>query len=226
MENKLEAFDQLVTLFKQHGYSLYLVGGTVRDYLLNLPLKDMDAVTDATPEEMKLFVDGDFTFARFGSVRIKIEDVKFDVTTMRKENDYADSRHPQQVEFVKDLNIDVKRRDFTINALYLDEEHQVIDLVDGQVDIKNHLLRMIGDPNKRIKEDPLRISRAFRFAIDYDLEIEDELKSSIKNNIDLLDNLNPEKLKQDLHKMKCRDKNKIYNFLKEYNVTHLIDVIE
>ncbi len=226
MENKLDVFDRLAAIFKSHGYSLYLVGGAVRDYLFDLPLTDMDAVTDATPDQMKEFVQGDFTFARFGSVRIKIDDTKFDVTTMRKENDYADSRHPKQVEFVKDLSVDVKRRDFTINALYLDDKHQVIDYVGGKQDAKLKLLRMIGDADKRIKEDPLRISRAFRFAIDYDLTLEDSLKEAIKNNIELLNKLNPEKLKQDLCKMKCRDKNKIYDFLKEFNVTHLIDVIE
>ena len=226
MENKLEVFDKLAAIFKSHGYSLYLVGGAVRDYLFDLPLTDMDAVTDATPEQMKAFIEGDFTFAKFGSVRIKVDDVKFDVTTMRKENDYADSRHPKQVEFVKELSVDVKRRDFTINALYLDGKHQVIDYVGGKQDAKDKLLRMIGDADRRIKEDPLRISRAFRFAIDYDLTLEDSLKASIKNNIELLDKLNPEKLKQDFRKMKCRDKNKISNFLKEFNVTHLIDVIE
>lgn len=226
MNNELEVFDKLVVSFREHGYSLYLVGGTVRDYLLNLPLTDMDAVTNATPEEMKQFIEGDYTFAKYGSVRIKKDSLKFDVTTMRKENDYVDSRHPGQIEFVKDLNVDVKRRDFTVNALYLDENHQVIDLVDGVKDINNRILRMIGDPNKRIKEDPLRISRAIRFAIDYDLKLDKELKTAIKNNIDLLNKLNPEKLKQDLGKMKCTNKEKISNFLYENNVSHLLDVIE
>lgn len=226
MNNKLEAFDKLVALFKEHGFSLYLVGGAVRDYLFNLPFTDMDAVTDATPEEMKEFIQGDFTFAKFGSVRVKVGDERFDVTTMRKENDYEDSRHPKQVIFVKDLSVDVKRRDFTINALYLDDKHQVIDLVNGQKDAKEHLLRMIGDADKRIKEDPLRISRAFRFAIDYDLRLEDNLKTAIRANIELLNKLNPDKLKHDFRKMKCHDKNKISQFLEEFNVTHLIDVIE
>ena len=226
MENKLEVFDQLAAIFKEHGYSLYLVGGTVRDYLFSIPLTDMDAVTDATPSEMKEFIDGDFTFAKYGSVRLKMNNVKFDITTMRKENDYEDARHPKEVVFVKDLKEDVRRRDFTINALYLDDKHQVIDLIQGLEDIKKRQLRMIGDADKRIKEDPLRITRAFRFAIDHDLAIDDELKQAIINNIELLNKLNPEKLKQDICKMKCRDNNKIYDFLKVFNATHLLDVIE
>ena len=226
MDNKLSIFDKLVSIFSSHGYRLYLVGGTVRDYLLNIPLSDMDAVTDANPEEMKKFLDADFTFSKFGTVKYVIEGVKFDITTMRKENSYADSRHPLEITFIKDLKEDVKRRDFTVNALYLDDKHQVIDYVDGQKDLSNHLLKIVGDVEKRINEDPLRIIRAFRFSIDYDLMMENSLKEYIKNHMDLLDKINKEKVKQDFKKMKCRDKNKILSFLKDFNAINLYDVLE
>ena len=175
MDKKIEAYLSLDKLFSSHGFKLYLVGGTVRDYLLGLPLDDMDAVTDATPEEMKMFLpDANYRFEMFGSINLKVDDVKFDITTMREEDGYADARHPGKIKFVKELSKDVVRRDFTVNALYLDNNLKVIDLVDGQKDLKNKVLKTVGEADRRIKEDPLRILRAFRFVSDYDLSIDKE----------------------------------------------------
>lgn len=227
MDDSIRKYLDLYSLFHENGYSLFLVGGTVRDYLLNNKLDDMDAVTDATPEEMKKFLpNANYVFAKFGSVSIKIEGTKFDITTLREENSYIDSRHPGEVKFVKDLNIDVKRRDFTINALYLDHNLQTIDYVDGVSDLKKGILRMVGNPENRLKEDPLRIIRALRFSIDYDLSIEEELDKAIRNNISLLDKLNIEKIKQDIKKIKCLDKEKISKKFIEYDIKHLLDVLK
>ena len=180
MDKKIDSFLFLADIFSKNGYQLFLVGGTVRDYLLGLPLTDMDAVTDATPDEMKAFIpDGNFTFAKYGNVGYKFNGTKFDLTSLRKEDEYADSRHPNSVIFVKDLSIDVRRRDFTINGIYLDRDMKIIDYVGGQNDLRNHLLRMIGDPDKRIKEDPLRIIRALRFALDFKVKLFIELKQII-----------------------------------------------
>lgn len=206
----LKSFISLANLFNSHNFHLYLVGGTVRDYLFHLPLTDMDAVTDATPKEMKEFIkDADYTFSRFGSVKYKVNNIKFDITTLREESEYKDSRHPAVINFVKDLSIDVKRRDFTINGLYLDKDMKVIDFVNGEADIKNKVLRTIGDADKRIKEDPLRIVRAIRFALDFDLSFDEELFTAIIDNIDLLDKLNKDKIKQDINKLRNRDEEKI-----------------
>ena len=227
MNNNLEKFQNLSKLFVGNGFFLCLVGGTVRDYLLGEELTDMDAVTDATPEEMKEFLpDADFHFAKYGSIRYLYEQLKFDITTLRVENNYADSRHPSNVQFVKNLSEDVKRRDFTINGLYLNSSLEIVDYVGGQNDLKNHLIKCIGDPDKRIKEDPLRIIRAIRFAIDFDFQIEDSLEQAIFDNVYLLKNLNIEKIKQDLHKIKCRDKTKIKAILNKFNIAYLYDVIE
>ena len=131
MDNKTRAFVELAKIFSEHGYSLYLVGGTVRDILLNIELSDMDAVTDATPEQMKSFIDGDYTFMKMGSIKYKFNDVKFDITTLRKESGYVDHRHPKKVTFVKDLKTDHKRRDFTINAMYMDYRFTLFDYENG-----------------------------------------------------------------------------------------------
>lgn len=227
MDKKIEAYLSLDKLFSSHCFKLYLVGGTVRDYLLGLPLDDMDAVTDATPEEMKLFLpDANYRFEMFGSINLKVDGVKFDITTMREEDGYADARHPGKIKFVKELSKDVVRRDFTVNALYLDNNLQVIDLVDGQKDLKNKVLKTVGEADRRIKEDPLRILRAFRFASDYDLSLDKELSDAIRNNIFLIDKLNVEKTRMDLKKCKPSSKDKILKLFEEYNIKHLSNVIE
>ena len=227
MDEKLLDYLSLNKLFEENGFSLYLVGGTVRDYLLNLPLDDMDVVTDATPEDIKKFLpDASFTFACFGSVSYKInKKVKFDITTLREEKGYEDGRHPDKIHFVKDLSIDVKRRDFTVNALYMNSKFEVIDYVDGEKDLSNHTLRMVGNPDLRIKEDPLRIIRALRFSIDYKLSIDKELDLAIRNNISLLEKLNIEKIHQDIKKIKNKDQEVINKLFEDYNIKHLIDVI-
>ncbi len=198
--DKIKAFQNLADLFSRHHYSLYLVGGTVRDYLLNKELDDMDVVTEATPDELKPFLVGDYTFEKYGSVKVNVLGVKFDITTLRKEDGYIDSRHPNKVTFTKSLEEDVKRRDITINALYMDKDLNVIDLVGGQNDLSNRIIKMIGDPLTRIKEDPLRIIRIYRFKLETGFEIEENLSKTLKENLHLLSKLNSDKIKQEINK--------------------------
>ena len=227
MSLELKEFQRLVSIFKQHGYILYLVGGTVRDLLLGLTLTDMDCVTDATPEEMKTFLPGaDFTFAKMGSIRCKDEGVKFDITTLRKESGYKDSRHPSEVIFVKDLKEDVKRRDFTINALYMDEHMVLVDYVNGEKDLNKKIIRMVGDPEKRLKEDPLRIIRAIRFALQLNFELDKKLEKAMLKNIELLKLLKKEKIIQDLNKLTKFDVNRKKELFDKFGITKFITVVE
>ena len=198
---KIEAFDFLKDVFRKNGFRLYVVGGTVRDFLLGKEITDLDFVTDATPEEeMKFIPEADFTFKRFGAVRYLYKGKHIDITTLREEGEYNDSRHPSKVAFVKDPKLDYVRRDFTINAMYLDEDYNVIDFSSGQEDLKKKLIRFIGDPRKRIEEDPLRIARAERFAKSLGFEIEEETLAALNDKRDLLGKLNPEKLKEERKK--------------------------
>ena len=198
---RIEAFDFLKDLFRKNGFRLYVVGGTVRDFLLGKEITDLDFVTDATPEdEMKFIPEGDFTFKKFGAVRYPFKGKHIDITTLRQEGEYNDSRHPSNVIFVKDPKLDYVRRDFTVNAMYLDEDYSVIDFSTGQEDLKKKLIRFIGDPYKRIEEDPLRIARAERFAKTLGFEIEEKTLQAIKDKRDLLGKLNPEKLKEEQRK--------------------------
>lgn len=230
MDKKIVNYQNLAKIFEEKGFKLYLVGGTVRDYLLNEELTDMDAVSDATPEEIISFLSPiDKSFMRFGSLKYKDESgVKFDITTLRKESSYLDSRHPSKIEFVKDLSIDYQRRDFTVNALYMDKDLNVIDYSEGQKDLKNHLLRMVGDPETRIKEDPLRILRAIRFHLMHHLDIDKDLLAAMHNNFNLLKNITDAKIRSELNKIDDNivDQNEKNQIFEQFDIANLVGVIK
>ena len=142
-----------------------------------------------------------FVFEKYGCVKTKFNGFSIDITTLREEKDYEDSRHPKEIIFTKDIKIDSKRRDFTINAIYIDENYELFDFYRGVQDLNNKVLRMIGDPDKRLNEDPLRILRAYRFATLYNLSIENELSKSIIKNKSLLSKLNKDKVNEELNKL-------------------------
>ena len=217
MDAKILLFQELAKLYTDNGFQLYMVGGSVRDYLLDKTLTDMDLVTNATPEQEKAFLEhADYTFAKFGSIKVIYKDVKFDITTLRKENDYVDSRHPKKVEFTDKLEIDVKRRDLTINALYLNKDLKIIDFVNGQCDLRNRVIKMVGNPLVRIKEDPLRIVRIYRFKFDLGFEIDAKLRDIIEANASLLQKLNIEKIKEEIRK--CSHKEELILFLHQHSI--------
>lgn len=198
---KKEIFINLAKLFNTNGFRLYIIGGTSRDYLLGIDFIDYDFCTDATPYQMKKFlVDASYTFEKYGSVQLKIDGVHIDITTLRVEDEYVDNRHPMKIRFTNKLEEDYKRRDFTINAIYIDEEFNTIDFCGGLNDLKNKIIRFIGDPETRIKEDPLRILRAERFKKKLNFEIESSSLNAINLNRDLINKLNPQKVIQELKK--------------------------
>lgn len=196
-----EIFTKLAKLFNDNGYRLFIIGGTSRDYLLNRKVDDYDFVSDATPDDMKRFLeDANYHFEKYGSVRTKVDGVHVDITTLREEGDYLDSRHPSKISYVKEIEKDYIRRDFTINAIYLDEKLNVIDPSNGISDLKNGVIRFIGEPEKRIKEDPLRILRAERFAKKLNFVIEPKSLEAIEKNRHLLDKINPDKIREEIRK--------------------------
>ena len=206
-------FDTLKEIFNRNKFRLFMVGSTSRDYLLNNEINDYDFVTDATPEEVKKFLDVDMTFAKFGSVKYYLNDNKIDIVTLREEGDYEDKRHPSYIKFIKDINVDYKRRDFTINAIYIDENY-VVQYISktGEEDLFNKRLRFIGEPEKRIKEDPLRILRAKRFIIEYELFIDETTKEIIHKNLYLLKYISKGKLEEENRKLEMVSGGKDYEF--------------
>jgi tRNA nucleotidyltransferase/poly(A) polymerase len=194
-------FDALKEIYAQAGFRLYIVGGTSRDLLLGRPYTDRDFVTDATPlQEEKMPLSINAAFAKYGALKVSFRGVEIDVTTLRKEEDYRDYRHPGKVSFVKTPAEDYLRRDFTVNALYLDEDYRLLDYCGGEEDLKKKLLRFIGDPEKRVQEDPLRILRAERFASVLGFEIEKKSADAIEKYRYLLEKLNPLKIEEERRK--------------------------
>lgn len=212
----IELFKSLGNIFLEHGYHLYLVGGAVRDYLLNRKIEDFDLVSDATPEEMCLFLDGaDDTFKTYGSVTIIFQGYKIDITTLRKE-EYKDTmRHPSQITYVKDLYIDAQRRDFTINALYMDQDLNIYDFYSSREDLKAGIIRMIGDISIRMVEDPLRMLRCLRFKATLNFKIEKELDRFIKENLYLINVLSSQQVNKEIKKIQDSGDNLIID---EYQI--------
>lgn len=198
-----KVFDELANIFSKNGFSLFMIGSTSRDYLLNKEIFDYDFVSDATPFDIKKFLNNnelDTTFERFGTLKYKYLDKKIDIVTLRKEEDYLDSRHPNKIIFIKDINEDYLRRDFTINAIYIDKNYNIIDPANGYKDLKDRKLRFIKDPLISIKEDPLRILRAYRFIKEYNLSIDDNVLKILKENEILLKNIRKEKISEEKRK--------------------------
>ncbi len=199
MENKI--FDKLKDIYNKAGFRLYMVGGTSRDFLLELDIKDFDFASDATPEEaVKFLPNVKSTFAKYGVVNLYIDDYKIDITTFRVESNYEDKRRPSKITFVKDPMLDYIRRDFSINSIYIDEQYNIIDFCNGVEDLKNKILKFIGDPYERIKEDPLRILRAVRFKNKYNLTFEEQTREAIVNNINLINCISSGKLNEEINK--------------------------
>lgn len=197
----VEIFDFLKKLFNERDYRLYMIGSTSRDFLLGKEISDFDFVTDAKPYEVKEFLDVDLTFSKYGAMSYKYNGTKVDIVTLRKERIYSDFRHPAEIEFINDIKVDFLRRDFTINAIYINEKYEIEDISkQGYEDLINKKLIFIGDPLTRIKEDPLRILRAYRFAYQYDLKIDENTKKLLEDNYYLIENLN--KFKVDEEKKK------------------------
>ena len=203
----VEIFDFLKKLFNERDFRLYMIGSTSRDFLLGKEIFDFDFVTDAKPYEVKEFLDVDLTFSKYGAMSYKYNDTKIDIVTLRKERIYSDFRHPAEIEFINDIKVDYLRRDFTINAIYINEKYEIEDISkQGYEDLINKKLIFIGDPLTRIKEDPLRILRAYRFAYQYDLKIDENTKKLLEDNYYLIENLN---------KFKVDEENKKFLKMKE-----------
>src|SRR3989344_2997844 len=173
-------------------FEAYLVGGCVRDFLLGAKPKDWDATTNATPEEIQKIFPDSFYENEYGTGGVKTdsddESLKVvEITPYRLEEKYSDKRHPDQVRFTKNLEDDLKRRDFTINAMALGKsgfpgkpDFQIVDLFGGEADLKKKIIRAVGEPEERFREDALRLMRAVRFASELGFEIEPETEAAVK----------------------------------------------
>lgn len=186
----------------ENGFKAYIVGGFVRDRILNIESPDVDICTNATPMELsQIFPNIKYTGLKYGSVTLIYNKIHFEITTFRKDIGYIDNRIPKKVKYINNLIDDLKRRDFTINTICIDSEGNIIDSLSGIDDLKNKVVKMVGNPKTRLKEDSLRILRAIRFATILDFEIDNNLKKYIKKYGYLLKNLSKNRRKEELNKI-------------------------
>src|SRR5260221_1486485 len=234
-QNILDIYEKI----NEKRFQIYFVGGSVRNILLEKPVKDWDMTTSATTEEiLKLFPDG-FYDNQFGTVGLPINVIAskakqsrseiatspvaprndeensqvVEVTTFRTEREYKDSRHPTEVAWGKSIEEDLERRDFTINAIAMQlqitsnkiQDTKLFDPFDGQKDLKNHVIRAVGDAAKRFKEDALRLMRAVRFATQLSFTIENETWKAMQQDSPLLENISKERGRDELFKILASD---------------------
>lgn len=184
------------------GYAAYPVGGCVRDLLLGREPGDVDICTSARPEEvMAVFPHAIPTGLRHGTVTVPGERMNVEITTFRREGGYADSRHPDAVAFDVGLTEDLSRRDFTVNAMALREDGTVIDPFGGQEDLKNKLIRCVGDPDRRFAEDALRMLRAVRFAAQLGFTIEEATAAALDRGAPRVAKVSGERVKAELERI-------------------------
>lgn len=186
---------------ENNGYEAYIVGGYVRDYLLGITSTDIDICTNALPKDIKkIFNIRKVTNNTYGSFKIITDKYNFDITTYRSEKEYAD-RKPVVVEYINNLIDDLKRRDFTINTICMNKEMDIIDLLDAKEDLDRKLIKIVGDLDEKLIEDPLRIIRALRLAITLDFNIDDNFLTKVIKHKELITTLSITRIKNELDKI-------------------------
>ncbi len=193
---------ELLNKFNEANFKAYIVGGFPRDLYINKKSTDVDICTNATPKEIKeIFKDSKINNEQYGSVSLIYNNVRFEITTFRKEKKYENNRYPVKIKYIDNLIDDLLRRDFTINTLCIDSEGNYIDLLNAKQDIDNKIIKCVGDANKKIKEDILRSLRAIRFATILNFKLDDKLKKAIKKNKRLIKKLSYYRKKEELEKI-------------------------
>ena len=211
---------EVVKKLEENGFEAYIVGGCVRDLLRGVEPQDWDVATNAKPEEIAKLFPKNFIDNKFGTVTVLTDSKnprlkEIEITTFRIEEEYSDKRHPDKVRWAKTIEEDLARRDFTINAMAiqiksqkskaksfeLDKDIKLIDPFGGQEDLRNRIIRAVGDPDQRFKEDALRLMRAVRFATTLDFQIEKKTFEAIKRNAGLLEFISKERIRDEFLKI-------------------------
>lgn len=197
---------KLLSELESCGFEAYMVGGCVRDSVMGREYHDIDITTNALPEDiLRVFCSYKVipTGIKHGTVTVLCDGEPFEITTYRIDGTYTDHRRPDSVEFTSDITADLARRDFTINATAMDKNGSVIDPFGGISDMKEGIIRCVGDPKKRFSEDALRIMRAVRFASQLGFVIDDDTATAIHDMKDLLQNISNERIRDELDKIVC-----------------------
>ena len=197
---------KVLKMLNSAGYEAWLVGGSVRDGIMGLPMGDTDITTNALPQQtMEVFAGYKVieTGLKHGTVTVVLDHHHTEITTYRTDSTYSDGRHPDSVSFTASLREDCARRDFTMNAVCYNPDYGIVDYYGGAEDIRNKIIRCVGDPSARFREDALRILRAVRFASVLGFEIEENTKKAVFDCAHLLKNISAERIYTELLKLLC-----------------------
>ena len=198
----LEAAIKVLNKLNSNSYKAYIVGGFVRDYLLGIETNDIDITTNAKPKEiLNIFEDAELSSKDYGTVTVTKNGFRFEITTFRKDINYTDHRHPDEIVYIDDLYDDLLRRDFTINTICMDKDKKIIDLLNGKNDLKEKVIKTVGEASIRFEEDALRILRAIRFSASLGFKLSNDVIDSINKNKHLLKEISYNRKKDELDKM-------------------------
>lgn len=218
--------EYILNKLKEKGFEAFIVGGCIRDILLNKTPGDFDVTTNALPEEIELVFNDKKTFdigRTFGTIIVHVDDFDVEITTYRREENYIDGRRPEWVEFVSSIEDDLSRRDFTINAMAYNRKSGLVDPFNGVEDIERRVIRCVGNPEKRFQEDYLRILRAIRFASVLDFKIEEDTFSAGKKNSVNVSKVSMERINKELTKiLLCDTPSKGIKLLEEMELIPII----
>lgn len=215
--------NNILSKIEREGFEIFIVGGFVRDYILGKKSYDIDICTNATPKELiKLFPNSKLT--NIGGIAFKIKKYNFEISTYREELAY-ENRRPIKISFINNIKKDLNRRDFTINTILMDKKGHIIDYLNGLKDLREKQIKIVGDINQKLKEDPLRIMRAIRFACILNFNIEASLKNAIKENSYLISKLSSARIKEELDKILLSE-NVLYGLelLKELGLLKILKI--
>lgn len=211
---------KIINILESNGHSAYVVGGCVRDCLLGKEPHDWDITTSATPEEIKKYFDHTIdTGIEHGTVTVMMNHVGYEVTTYRIDGKYSDGRHPEKVNFVINLDEDLARRDFTINAMAYNDTYGLVDLFGGEEDLKDGIIRAVGKAEERFTEDALRMLRALRFSAQLGFKIEEHTYEAIKVKADTIKLVSAERIQVELVKLLTSDHPEVMRQVYESGIT-------
>jgi len=218
---------EVYKIIEDSGYEIYFVGGGVRNLLMDIPVKDFDMTSSAKPEEIIKLFEKSYYNNDFGTVGIPLEDSSIvEVTTYRTEQGFSNKRHPDKISWGKSIEEDLSRRDFTMNAIAMKfdgDQEEFIDPYDGKADISKRIIRCVGNPKERFKEDALRLMRAIRFASQLNFDIDESTGREIKADATLIKKISGERVRDELLKiMGSPDPAKGVLLLKEAGILEII----
>lgn len=216
----------LLKVLDDNGFNGFIVGGCVRDFLLNVKVEDWDITTNALPENIISIFKGNriiTTGLKHGTITVVVNKKHFEITTFRVDGEYSDNRRPDTVKYVNNLKDDLSRRDFTINAMAYNEKSGLIDIFHGEQDLNNHIIRCVGDADSRFREDALRMLRAVRFSAKLGFDIHMLTQNAICKNASLIKNISKERIREELNKILLSDyPDRIYLLISNRLMSYII----